>query len=126
MELATDTTETVEIPTNDPFREPDVACLVCGTLSYALYCGYLHMVQHLGPQLVVATPDFIDRNGPIAEQTSEGWILEAAQSFDIYDDWLNGIVRDWVSESKVRGFIRARARTRACTAASDFLSCAQS
>ena len=59
------------------------------------------MVEHVGPQLVVATPDFIERIGSVAEQTRKGWILEAAQSFDIYDDWLNGIVPDEVMVGRV-------------------------
>lgn len=80
-------------------------CLVCEKPTDALYCGYTHMVEHIGPQLVVRTPDMVDVKGPVATQVRAGWVLEAAESFDIYDDWLNGLVPDEV----MAGLIQTRA-----------------
>jgi hypothetical protein len=76
-------------------------CSFCDSETEYRFCSWRCTVQGVGPELAVEMnedPTLV----PFRTQSRDGWILDAARDFDVYDLWLNGTVADDVMASLIQ------------------------
>jgi hypothetical protein len=84
-----------------------LACAFCGEETKYRFCSWRCTVQGVGAELTVEMnedPALV----PVRAQSRDGWVLDGAKDFDVYDVWLNGTVADDVMASLIQDTVGKR------------------